>query len=147
MEKLELQWHGPFLLDDMDNESFDKVGIYQVYGTHQVYGSDALLYIGQASKQNFRKRLNQEISSTYPWWERTGGRVSFYLGVFEEEKSKKKLEKKIAVAETLLIASHLPSTNSSQIKTASVDKDYLLINWGYYHKLLPEVSTFRWFYD
>jgi len=42
-------------------DSLTEKGIYQVYGTHPVYGKDVLLYIRKTSNQTFGKRLRQTV--------------------------------------------------------------------------------------
>ena len=64
MTVIHVQWDGPFSLEqvsELNNEDHD-YGVYQVYGSHPIYGSDVLLYIGKASQQTFATRLRQE-----PW--------------------------------------------------------------------------------
>lgn len=56
---------GPRKLSELHilmNDEMD-YGIYQVYGKHQIYGNDVLLYIGKADLQTVGKRISQE------WWE------------------------------------------------------------------------------
>jgi len=144
MKKIELYWKGPYSIEDVEeNEAFEDIGVYQIYGSHPVYGSDSLLYIGH-TKQKLKKRLCDEMKCEYPWWLRTGGEIRIYIGKMEKEKSDEKL---IEVAEKLLIVSHMPATNASNIKNSTLDDDYHLMNFGYYNRLLPEVTSPRWFYD
>ena len=53
MNVIEIEWEGPISVNDTiklinDND----YGIYQIYGTHPVFGSNTLLYIGKASSSN-----------------------------------------------------------------------------------------------
>ena len=61
MTVIHVQWDGPFTLEQILelNDDFD-YGVYQVYGSHPIYGSDVLLYIGKASQQTFSVRIKQE---------------------------------------------------------------------------------------
>ena len=54
MTIIHVQWDGPFTLDQLSemNNEYD-YGVYQVYGSHPIYGSDVLLYIGKAGKLTF----------------------------------------------------------------------------------------------
>lgn len=58
MPVIHVHWNGPFSLEDVEqkDDNFD-YGVYQVYGSHPIYGSDVLLYIGKASDQTFSVRI------------------------------------------------------------------------------------------
>lgn len=54
---IHIEWDGPFKLDqlsELNNTDID-FGIYQIYGSHPIYGADVLLYIGKADRQTFSK--------------------------------------------------------------------------------------------
>ncbi len=141
-----IDWDGPFSIDElgslMDNEV--DYGIYQVYGTHHIYGSDVLLYIGKADKQTFGVRLKQEA------WRNNcdSNKVSIYIGRLagESTPNSNQWSKEIELAEKLLIYSHSPAFNSQSLNYIP-DKDlygFHVLNWGNFRSLLPEVSGFRW---
>ena len=90
IENIRIEWDGPYSLSDigyneetekyipsnMLNDKCEDFGIYQVYGFHPIYGNDVLLYIGQATKQTFAKRLSQEA-----WEYNTDYKnIKFYAG-------------------------------------------------------------------
>jgi len=59
---IHIEWDGPFKLDqlsELNNIDID-FGIYQIYGSHPIYGADVLLYIGKADRQTFCQRIAQE---------------------------------------------------------------------------------------
>jgi hypothetical protein len=60
LNKIEILWDGPFTLEQIKgfNKS-DDYGLYQIYGTHSIYGIDTLLYIGKAQEQKFCVRIPQ----------------------------------------------------------------------------------------
>ncbi|TQP76852.1 hypothetical protein FLL89_19800, partial [Vibrio cholerae] len=64
--QIHIQWDGPFSLEQIKlmNTRTD-YGLYQVYGTHTVYGSNVLLYIGQATYQTFGTRILQHSKWGY----------------------------------------------------------------------------------
>jgi hypothetical protein len=74
---IDLEWDGPFTLEQIAqfNRGHD-YGVYQVYGTHNVFGSDTLLYIGKARDRSFAERISEHKD----WidWEAGSGHV--YLG-------------------------------------------------------------------
>ena len=62
MNYLHVLWSGPYKLSQLDrlcNQTRD-YGVYQIYGQHPAYGSNSLLYIGQANRQMFGVRIKQE---------------------------------------------------------------------------------------
>jgi len=59
---INIWWGEPILLKDLEsgkvgNNTDEDYGIYQIYGTHPIYGNDTLLYIGKASQQTFARRI------------------------------------------------------------------------------------------
>ncbi|MGF7014622.1 hypothetical protein [Ornithinibacillus bavariensis] len=65
MRLIHIDWDGPFILAELNTITDNEIdyGIYQVYGSHNVYGSNTLLYIGKADRQTIGKRISQE-----QWW-------------------------------------------------------------------------------
>lgn len=145
---LHLQWVGPYdyASATMMRDSKTDFGIYQVYGTHPIYGSDALLYVGKASEQTFGTRLSQHDWIAH---NQDSSRIQIYLGrlhtyadtpVFEE------WSRQISIVERLLIFAHTPAGNSSGLNV-SLDDDVQavhVLNWGQFRDLMPEVSGVRY---
>jgi len=150
MKNIYITWEGPFTLDNLRNNSYLKdeseaYGVYQIYGTHPIYGSDVLLYIGKAIEQTFAKRIKQEE------WEYNSDskNIKIYVGKLFDKKQPKieTWNKYISHAEKLLIYTHAPAYNSSNINTLSRNKkilkeikDIRVINYDNYRDLLSEVS-------
>lgn len=141
-----IEWDGPHSLDKLKQLNSNKdYGLYQIYGTHPVYGSHVLLYIGKAIDQTFSKRINQE-----GWiFNSDKKQVQIYVGrLFDKEKFKNKSwEHHVSLAEQLLIFSHWPAGNSSNINSLSKKKEILeqfknvrIYNYDDYRNLMPEVS-------
>lgn len=147
----------PFSIELLDPEGeslLQSKGIYQIYGRHNAYGEDALLYIGK-THDSFAARVSGRWefieSSAKPKWIR--------FGQFIEPKnarlnwSAEKWDAMITIAEKLLIRAHSPAMNKQGTTGLLLDwelKDaedkvqhYLILNWEDYGSLLPEVSTFR----
>ena len=143
MTVIHLQWDGPFTLEEVRELNADHdYGIYQVYGSHPVYGSDVLLYIGKASDQTFSVRLNQEA-----WhYNEDAGNVRYYVGRLAGERTPREAQwaHQIDLVETLLIHSHWPAANSRSIQTLGKHTtemaDVHVLNWGQQRSLLREVS-------
>ena len=164
IENIRIEWDGPYslidigyneetgkyTLDDILNDECKDFGIYQVYGFHPIYGNDVLLYIGQAARQTFAKRLSQEA------WEYNADykNIKFYVGrLFAKNQppSEKIWDKMIDIAEKMLIFAHEPARNSSNILTISRDKAKLeefknirIFNYDNYRSLMPEISGELW---
>jgi len=165
---IRIDWEGPFSLYDigyiekedkyiiknskLNNESRD-YGIYQIYGYHPVYGDNVLLYIGQANDQTFARRISQE------GWEYNVDyrNIEIYIGrIFNIDNDDALNEdgvwgRAIEDAEKMLIYSHSPAMNSSNILTITRNKDKLkemekirILNYGTHRSLNPETSGEMW---
>ncbi|WP_419774470.1 hypothetical protein [Halarcobacter sp.] len=151
---INIEWEGSYSLKDLENKKLNNTnidyGIYQIYGNHPIYGNDVLLYIGKANQQTFNKRLNQE-----QWWwlNEDANNLKIYVGRLfaKEQPSFEEWEKMIDIAEKMLIYSHSPAMNSSNIFSISRDKEILkkyedvrIFNFDNYRSLMPEVSGEMW---
>jgi len=142
---IHIQWDGPHDLDKIKKYRNKKdIGLYQIYGSHPVYGSNVLLYIGQTQEQNLPKRIGQKN-----WADNKDAKeVKVYLGrIYGETKpTGNSWMKQIDWVEKFLIHIHAPAYNSSNIQ--SLPKDFPesihIINWDQYRDLLPEVSSNCW---
>lgn len=128
-------------------------GLYQVYGKHNVYGQNALLYIGQSNIQKFSNRLKDRWefieSSCIPKFICLGKIVKSKNASEPFEYEINEWEKIINIAEKILIKTHTPAMNKQDVTglfNKEQDENYLILNWGDYGKLLPEVSNLRFSY-
>lgn len=140
---IHINWEGPFTLKQaLELNSSHDFGLYQYYGDHPVYGENVLLYIGKAVKQTFSQRLSQ-----HNWHLWVSSPVQLYLGrIFaEEEIPESEWESRISLAEKVLIYSHSPAFNTSNLnKIADSNTQAHVYNWGRRKSLLPEASVKRW---
>jgi hypothetical protein len=153
MEEINIWWEGPFNIDDIlenkiNKEKYentaDRIGIYQIYGTHPLYGSDKLLYIGRTKNKNgFQRRLNKR-------WVIENGQdsenIKIYLGtIFSDfEDISEKEENFIDKAEVLLINALKPAFNSSNIQSADkklIEQNYVIYNHNNYRDIYPILSS------
>lgn len=140
---IQIQWEGPFRYEDLASLKNDETdyGIYQIYGSHTVYGEDVLLYIGQASQQTFGTRILQHSN----WLEDDH---TFYVGRLSGSNTPSDdiWHNEIAFAESLLINIHAPAYNTMNISSINYAQleDIHIINLGKYKSLLPELSGVRW---
>lgn len=146
-EIIHIEWEGPLTVDaakELTGEG--DYGLYQIYGGHPIYGSNALLYIGEARKQQFGARIGQ-----HGWWlefNQDAQRASVYVGRLADEvtPTDEIWDERIDLAERLLIFACRPAYNSRQ-RLGALDVrlyDVHVLNWGSFCDLLPEVSGARW---
>uniref|UniRef100_UPI0040479605 hypothetical protein n=1 Tax=Aliarcobacter sp. TaxID=2321116 RepID=UPI0040479605 len=146
-EIINVNWEGPFSISDIldnpiDSKKFD-IGLYQIYGSHPLYGSDVLVYIGRTQNKNgFKSRLKGR------WVIENGtdaNNVQIYLGtIFSDSKKYTDEEIKISIekAEILMINALKPAFNSSNIQSAKVDGgDYTVYNYGSYRSIYPILDS------
>jgi hypothetical protein len=143
---IHINWYGPYKLEGLDKINNDDCdyGVYQVYGTHPIYGSNVLLYIGRAVDQTFCTRLSQEEWTS----NEDSGNVQIYIGRIAggSTPEDKQWCREIELAEKLLIHTHKPALNSQNIRSIPDLKllDVHVLNWENRRDLLPEVSGSRW---
>jgi hypothetical protein len=153
IEEIKIFWEGPFKINDILEDKIDKsysvsandMGLYQVYGTHPLYGSNVLVYIGRTkNKKGFKSRLKDR------WVVENGSdteNVQIYLGTIFSDNEKieaKNIDKMIEKSEVLLINAMKPAYNSSNIQSANEDfiKDnFILHNEGNYRNIYPVLDS------
>lgn len=141
--EIHLNWRGPYSLDEAKGEPGETFGLYQYVGMNAIYGPSALLYLGRASRQYIGIRLAQHnlgLWSSLP--------VEILIGEIAAETPLDENEwmNQIELAESLLIYTHSPAWNSSNIQNVNWSNmpDLHIFNWRMRGHLLPEVSTKRW---
>ncbi len=137
IEVIELNWDGPFSLDHVTQNFTDKTGLYQIYGTHPIFGKNKLLYIGK-TEDSFNARFKSHAS----WIEYEYDPVQIYIG--EIQRSDMGDKESIEIAERLLIFYCAPPYNSNNIvqaKTGITDREILVVNHGKISELLPCVTN------
>ena len=145
---IHIDWTGPFSYDDalnLKNNQKD-YGVYQIYGTHPIYGGGVLIYIGKADRQTFGLRLQQEQH-----WQFTAdaAKLEVYVGRlagYDGTPNSDEWSSQITTAERMLIVAHWPAGNSSGLNVILNEEyhDTHILNWGAHRSLLPEVSGSRY---
>lgn len=141
---IEIEWLGPFdyntALETVNNIQTD-YGLYQIYGTHSVFGSDSLLYIGKAQEQKIATRLWQHEK----WLKKEHGEIKIYVGrvggVIQPTDSNQ-WGQEIDFAERLLIYNCAPPYNTTNLTDFGQVADTFVINYGKRHRLPFVVTTF-----
>jgi len=146
---LDVLWQGPHSLEDACKaDTSEDYGLYQVYGTHAVLGSDCLLYIGLTKdggeKRRFGQRFLEHAEEWIKWENLITGIYLGRLGGIEpiDESRHKEWGDMIARAESLLIYYCSPPYNSKGIK--QIDKTApptIVMNFGRRHRLPMIVSN------
>ncbi|MGL6176896.1 MAG: hypothetical protein ACRC1U_07870 [Vibrionaceae bacterium] len=147
--QIHILWDGPFSLEQIKlmKKKTNNYGLYQVYGTHTVYGSNVLLYIGQTTYQTFGERILQpSVWNSVP----DEKDLKVYVGRFggNEPVTDEEWCAQISIAEQLIIFTHSPALNSANIKSVKdIPIETHVYNWGNRRNLLPEVSALRFLSD
>ncbi len=139
LDVITIEWEGPISENNITKLVNDNdYGIYQIYGTHPIFGSNTLLYIGKASAQLFASRLSQ-----HNWLDWSPSDVSIYVGRLgsTEDITIEEWEKKIDIAERLLIYYCKTPHNSSNINYYGKIENTIILNYGKRNSLPIEVST------
>ena len=141
---IEIEWLGSFdyktALGTVNNIQTD-YGLYQIYGTHAVFGSDSLLYIGKAQEQKIATRLGQHEK----WLNKEHGEIKIYigrLGSVTRPIDGNQWGTEIDFAERLLIYNCAPPYNTTNVTDFGQVSDTFVINYGKRHRLPFVVSTF-----
>ena len=159
--RIDIDWHGPLTHKDgnielkklmkeagpqtnPDDDNF--YGIYQIYGTHPIFGPNSLLYIGKADFQETGTRLNQHCE----WLEKEPDAVNIYCGfimgdkTFSIDEAEECWSPLIDIAEKMLIYVCSPPYNSQHVYKAPQEckeDNILLFNWGKSARLPYVVSS------
>ncbi len=152
MEIINIHWTGPYKLKEAQDITNAGYVLYQIYGTHPVFGPKIPLYVGKTECQNTGIRLAQHDY----WMEDEYDEVTIHLGsigFFDNwndwyddegesyEKPPKALAKFIADIEKLLIVANQPLYNTQNRGAESFDHDFIIYNTGKMGRILPESSS------
>ncbi len=143
---IEIAWDGPFLVDDVitNKRGGSDYGIYQIYGTHNIFGPNSLLYIGMSQWRRFGARFREHRDSWTAW---EPSEVKVYLGRLGSTREATKTRARvwqadIAHAEALLIYFCAPPYNGALLKELSREiPPTVVLNHRRRHRLPFEVST------
>lgn len=133
---INIVWKGPLSPDVVSKCT--RRGVYQYYGDHHVYGSDILLYIGQTDELADRNQGRFDVLCDR--------NIKIYFGRVLLPRVRKDMLKRV---EKLLICASAPARNSHHVIEPLDEAEnksllnLLILNWGDYRSLLPEVSGYR----
>ena len=142
-----VHWEGPFAWEKYKEhvESGSHV-LYAINGSHHIYGSNVLLYIGK-SERDLDERLQEHASWVEEEYDSMTVRIAS-IGDFtswedweDGERYKKAAPNVIMGVESLLIYSHQPAYNIMNKGGAGASKGFRIFNTGKIGRLLPEVSS------
>lgn len=139
--QIEIQWEGPFSLNEVIQKMIDggedpdwdgeDYGLYQIYGRHILHDKDTLLYVGMANEQTFSRRFVEH--RTWLAKDQDEDDIRIYLGRIYDPKRHSKEDhwsswkKDVELAEKILIYKYSPNYNSEGLTT---EPDLLLHNSG-----------------
>jgi hypothetical protein len=140
---LDFQWEGPLTVEKAQTASeASDYGLYQIYGTHAVFGSDALLYIGLSDRklgirlaEHYKNWIKWENCVTAIYFGRMGGITQL------EESQHIAWGENIRRAESLLIYYCSPPYNSDGIRNLPKFPATAVLNFRKRHRLPMIVSN------
>lgn len=146
-------WQGPFSIQEAISEFSDSkkdYGLYQIYGTHSVNGTDNLLYIGKSEQNIFKYRLT---SHQKDWIDMEVNEIKIFIGrvcgtneLREKKWSEyvKEWDSLIDIAEKMLIYHTQPCYNVREkfIVPKFGEQEYIILNFGKRFRLPAEISTY-----
>lgn len=146
MKVIEIQWADPFSVEQAKSLHGDTdYGVYQIYGTHNIMGSNSLLYIGLACAQTFGARFYQHENDSwldwdYPEFQIYVGRLGGAEGCTKEE-----WDKQIDCVEKVLIDYCQPPFNIREKSGLSlkIENNLVVLNFSKRAKL-PYVLSTAW---
>ncbi len=145
IHKIEIVWEGPLTIKDAKEKKDFKFdyGLYQIYGTHPVYGANSLLYIGKSDRNVFRYRME---SHERDWIPDVPSDVTIYLGYFAGESdispADEDWSRDIDYAERLLIYCCQPSFNvREKYLKPNFENEIIVLNFGKRHQLPAVFSS------
>ena len=140
----DVYWEGPFKWGDHEKEMKDCHVLYSIYGTHPVYGHEALLYIGKTENIENRMLVHAEwIEDEYDIVNirvASMGELTSWDGWDAHPRYGKARADEVADVEALLIYAHQPAYNKIGKDGLQAAKGYRIFNTGKIGSLLPEVS-------
>lgn len=136
---INIYWNEPRSVKEIITEKLyiNDVGLYQVYGTHPIYGRNVLLYIGLTNDSIFHRMLNHHKE----WMKYEYDDLQIYYGEIVSENVV--TNKEIEVSEKMLIYFCAPAYNSNELlgKSLEVKEKITVRNFGKIGSLPTEVST------
>lgn len=157
----DVYWEGPYSFADViapaSTIALAEHVLYQLEGTHPVYGAGKLLYVGMTERETPRPRLNEHWK-TWVRFEPDEVKVRLAsVGVFPgwtgwmndavPRYPAPTQNKLVTMIEHMLIYAHQPAFNSKGLlhpPNGFGKEDTRLFNSGRYGSLFPEVSVGRY---
>jgi len=151
-----VHWDGPFSPDHAKSEKETNSGyvLYMLYGYHNLYGFNSLLYLGQTSA-GIKTRLGQHddwIKDEYDEVSVRLGSISKFMGWDKWQTFKKgdrpfeypKQFEMIERIEKLLIYANQPAYNTANKNDAKSSNNLRVFNTGHFGSIFPEISS--WYF-
>lgn len=137
---IEVAWAGPISADEITHlGAVHDLGVLAIYGSHPVFGDDALLYIDEAREAPFASRLDR----IGHWLKFLPSEPRFYVGRLGgiDALDEDEWQAQINDAYRMLMFFHAPPWNSRGIDHHQVGTPTVVLNMGRRHRLQLEVST------
>jgi hypothetical protein len=144
---IDIVWRGPFAWEDVveNKNAGSDYGVYQIYGTHPLFGSDSLLYIGRTTE--YKRRFSTRLAE-HTWIAQEPRKISIYLGRLGSTSplpdglpAAEEWGEWIVIAEGILIFFCRPPRNSHGIQTCPGGKPVIVFNVGERNQLPSALSN------
>src|SRR5581483_12272588 len=152
LELIHIYWQGPLSIRNaMEADGPTNYGVYALYGTHDVFGPDALLYVGKADANTFPSRIGYHKEE---WCDPAASEIAVYFGRIASDHplTDEQWSIQITRAEALLLYYLSPPYNEKGKKRMNVLMPTLVVNHRRRHRVpwcvsnlpdLVELNDFR----
>jgi hypothetical protein len=137
---IEVLWEGPLTLTEaLALNAPDDRGVLQIYGSHPVFGDDALLCIDKAGDTP----IGERVGRLEQWFGQLPTQPAIYVGRLGggDTVDADGWHEQIKTAARLLTFYHSPPWNSDGVDAHGVREPVVVLNLGRRHRLSYEVST------
>ena len=142
---IEVVWSGPLDLTSVAHcNGPSDFGLIAVYGTHAVFGDDALLFMdGTTGEASESATFGQRLGRIAPWLDTLPSEPTIYLGRLGgiEAVPESTWRDALNDAMRLMIFFHSPPWNGRHIDHHRITQPTVVLNLGRRHRLQQEVST------
>ncbi len=148
MRIIEVLWSGPCTEEQVAamNGASDR-GLIAIYGSHPVFGSDALLFVdgteNPSDDEDDVERFADRIRRIRPWLDLLPSEPSIYLGRLggTDPVTGEQWSSAISAAMRLTTFFHAPPWNARHVDHHRVVHPTVVVHLGRRHRLALEVST------
>ena len=147
-EVFDVYWEGPFEWGRHEEKLDAAHVLYAIYGSHPVYGSKVLLYIGRTENINNRMHIHaqwiEEETEVVEIRVASMGKIDSWEDWEKDQRYAISKLEDVKHVESLLIYAHSPAYNTANKSSIGAARGIRIFNTGRIGSLLPEVSYRYW---